>query len=115
MPSSNAAASPSLRTDSSISAFTFSTTSSMRAGWMRPSAMSRSIACLAISRRYGIEAREDDCAGRVVDDEIDAGRLFERADVAPLAADDAPLQIVARQVDDRDGGLRWCARRRCAG
>ena len=25
----------------------------MRAGWMRPSAISRSIACLAISRRYG--------------------------------------------------------------
>ncbi len=53
MPSSKAAASPSLRTDSSISAFTFSTTSSMRAGWMRPSAISRSMACLAISRRYG--------------------------------------------------------------
>ena len=32
MPSSNAAASPSLRTDSSISVLTFSTTSSMRAG-----------------------------------------------------------------------------------
>ena len=36
-----------------VSAFTFSTTSSIRAGWMRPSAMSRSMACLAISRRYG--------------------------------------------------------------
>ena len=53
MPSSKAAASPSLRTVSSSSAFTFSTTSSMRAGWMRPSAISRSIACRAISRRYG--------------------------------------------------------------
>ena len=101
MPSSKAAASPSLRTDSSISAFTFSTTSSMRAGWMRPSAISRSMACLAISRRYGIEAGQDDRAWRVVDDQIDAGGLLERADVAPFAADDAALQVVARQIDDR--------------
>jgi len=27
--------------------------SSMRAGWIRPSAMRRSMACFAISRRYG--------------------------------------------------------------
>ena len=53
-----------------------------------------------------IEAREDDRARRVVDDEIDAGRLLERADVASLAADDAPLQIVARQIHDRHRGLR---------
>ena len=51
----------------------------------------------------GIEARQDDRARRVVDDEIDAGGLLERADVAALAADDAPLQIVARQIDDRHG------------
>ena len=53
----------------------------------------------------GIEAGQDDRARRVVDDEIDAGRELERADVAPLAADDAALQVVARQVDDRDGRL----------
>ena len=52
-PSSKAAASPSLRTSSSRSALTRSTTSSIRAGWIRPSATSRSIACLAISRRNG--------------------------------------------------------------
>ena len=52
-----------------------------------------------------IEAREDDRAGRVVDDELDAGGGLERADVAALAADDAPLHVVARQIDDRDGGL----------
>ena len=52
-PSSKPAASPSLRLASSISAVTFSTTSSMRAGWMRPSATSCSIACLATVRRYG--------------------------------------------------------------
>ena len=53
----------------------------------------------------GIEAGEDDRARRVVDDQIDAGGELERADVAPLAADDAALQIVARQIDDRDGRL----------
>ena len=52
-----------------------------------------------------IEAGEDDRAGRVVDDQLDAGRGLERADVAPFAADDAALEVVARQVDDRDGGL----------
>ena len=52
-----------------------------------------------------VEAGEDDRAGRVVDDQLDAGGELERADVAPLAADDAPLQVVARQVDDRDRGF----------
>ena len=41
------------RTVSSMSTLTFSTTSSIRAGWMRPSAISRSIAWRAISRRSG--------------------------------------------------------------
>ena len=36
-----------------MSFLTFSTTSSMRAGWMRPSAISRWSASRAISRRYG--------------------------------------------------------------
>ena len=53
----------------------------------------------------GIEAREDDRAGRVVDDQVDAGRELERADVAALAADDAALHVVARQIDDGDRGL----------
>ncbi len=52
-PSSNAADSPSRRTVSSSSACTFSTTSSMRAGWMRPSAIRRSMTCRATSRRNG--------------------------------------------------------------
>ena len=30
---------------------------------------------------------------------------LERADVASFAADDAPLQVVARQIDDRDRGF----------
>ena len=52
-----------------------------------------------------IEAREDDGAGRVVDDQLDARGGLERADVAALAPDDAPLHVVARQVHDRDGRL----------
>ena len=53
----------------------------------------------------GIESREDDGAGRVVDDQIDAGGELERADVPALTADDASLEIVARQIDNRDGRL----------
>ena len=52
-----------------------------------------------------IEAGEDHRPGRVVDDEVDARRHFERADVAALAADDPALHVVARKVDDRDRGL----------
>ena len=52
-----------------------------------------------------IEARKDDGAGCVVDYELDAGGGFEGADVAALAADDASLEVVARQVDHRYGGL----------
>jgi hypothetical protein len=52
-----------------------------------------------------VEAREDDRPGRVVHDQLDAGGGLERPDVAPLAADDPPLQVVARQVHDRDGRL----------
>ena len=52
-PSSKATAAPSLRISSSVSSLTFWTTSSMRAGWMRPSAISFSMAFFAISRRYG--------------------------------------------------------------
>ena len=51
-----------------------STISSMRAGWMRPSATSFFRAIRAISRRIGIEARKDDRLGRVVDDQVDPGR-----------------------------------------
>ena len=50
-----------------------------------------------------IEARQDNRARRVVHDQVDARRQFERADVAALAPDDTALQIVAWQIDDRDG------------
>jgi hypothetical protein len=43
--------------------------------------------------------------GRVVDDHVDAGGELERADVAPLAPDDAPLHLVVRQRHARHGRL----------
>ena len=52
-----------------------------------------------------VEARQDDGARRVVDDEVDAGGDFERADVPALAADDASLEIVTGKIDHRDRGF----------
>ena len=52
-----------------------------------------------------VEGADDDDAGRVVDDHVDAGRLLEGADVAPFAADDAALHVVAGDVDRADGGV----------
>ena len=49
-----------------------------------------------------LEGGDDDGLRRVVDDQVHARRRLQCADVAPLAADDAPLQIVGRQLDDRD-------------
>ena len=52
-----------------------------------------------------VEGADDDDAGRVVDDHIDAGGLLEGADVAALAADDPALHVVAGDVDRADGGV----------
>jgi hypothetical protein len=52
-----------------------------------------------------VEAGQEDRARRVVDDEIDPRQGFEGADVAPLAPDDAALQLVRLERDDRNGGL----------
>ena len=51
----------------------------------------------------GVEAADDDYAGRVVDDHIDAGGFFEAADVAALAADHAAFHVVAGNGDRADG------------
>ena len=48
-----------------------------------------------------VEAAEDDGLRGVVDDQVDAGRLLEGADVAALAADDPALHLVVGQVDRR--------------
>ena len=67
--------------------------------------MSLVSASRATSRRTGSKPDQDDRLGGVVDDQVDAGRLLERADVAALAADDPALHLVAGQVDDGDGVL----------
>ena len=54
---------------------------------------------------HGVEAREDDGLGGVVDYERDAGDLLEGADVAPLATDDATLEVVRGDVNGGDGDL----------
>ena len=52
-----------------------------------------------------IERADDHHAGRVVDDHVDAGGFFERADVATFAADDAALHFVAGNVDRAGRGF----------
>ncbi len=42
---------------------------------------------------------------RVVDDEVDPGQVLERPDVAAFTADDPPLQVVGRELDDGDRRL----------
>ena len=55
---------------------------------------------------HGIEGGDGDRLRRVVDDQVDAGRLLQRPDVAALAADDAALHVVRGQGNDGDGRLR---------
>ena len=55
---------------------------------------------------HRVERGQDDRLRRVVDDQIDAGRRFERADVASLAADDAALHFVIGQRHDGHGRFR---------
>ena len=54
------------------------------------------------SAAYGIEARDGYALGRIVDDEVRAGQLFEGTDVASFATDDTALQIVRRNMDSRN-------------
>src|SRR5205814_112041 len=57
---------------------------------------------------HRVEAGEQHGFGGVVDDQVDAGRGLERADVAALTADDPALHVVAGQVKhghDRLGRL----------
>ena len=53
-----------------------------------------------------VEAAEDHGLGRVVDDQVDPRRRFERADVSAFPADDPTLHIVARQGEDAHRRLR---------
>src|SRR5690606_5589239 len=58
-----------------------------------------------------VKAGDDDHAGRVVDDDVDAGGLLDRADVAALAPDDAPLHVVGGDRDSPDRALGGVLRR----
>ena len=100
-PASYAACSPVSMICVSTSLRDLLTTSSMRPG------MDASVGHELLEREprdlaaHRIEARHDDRVGRVVDDDVDAGRELERANVSALAADDAPLHFVVRQRDGR--------------
>src|SRR5207244_13337115 len=54
---------------------------------------------------HWVEPGQDDRLGCVVDDQIDPGGLLERPNVAPLAADDAALHLLAGERDDGDRHL----------
>ena len=114
-PTSKQALSPSSLRCTSISCLTLLTTSSMRAGWMRPSAISRCSAQPRDLAAVGIVGGDQHGLRRVVHDEVDAGVQLERADVAALAADDAALHVVAGQVHHRHRGLDGVVRAPAAG
>src|SRR5579862_218349 len=52
-----------------------------------------------------VEGRENDRMRCVVDDEVNAGQVLERADVPALAADDPALNVVRRELDHGYGRL----------
>ena len=60
---------------------------------------------------HAVEGREHDRLRGVVDDEVDAGQVLERTDVATFPADDAALHVVGGELDHGDGGLGRVARR----
>ena len=54
---------------------------------------------------HAVETREHHRPRCVVDDEVDAGEVLQRADVAALAADDPALHVVGGQMHHRDRRL----------
>lgn len=54
-----------------------------------------------------IERGQGDGLGRIVDDEVYAGKGFQRADVAALSTDNAALHLVVRQRNNRNGRLGY--------
>lgn len=64
--------------------------------------LQRNASGLATNR---IEAGQHDRLGRIVDDEIDAGNLLERTDIAAFASDDATFEVIRGNMDRSDGDL----------
>ena len=60
---------------------------------------------------HRIERGNDYGFRRIIDDQINARRGFQRADVAALATDDASLHIIVGQGDHGNGGFRHMIRR----
>ena len=54
---------------------------------------------------HRVEAADHDRVRSVIDDEVDAGRLLEGADVAALSADDAALHLIRGDGHDRHRGF----------
>ena len=52
-----------------------------------------------------IEARKHNGLGRIIDHEVDTGNLLEGADVATLAANDATLEVIGRNMHGGNGDL----------
>ena len=49
---------------------------------------------------YGIKARKNDRLRSIVDNEVNAGSVFERANVTSLSADYTAFHIVVGKIDD---------------
>jgi hypothetical protein len=60
---------------------------------------------------HRFETRQDHRARGVVDDQVNAGSLFEGSNVPALATDDPPLHLIRRQVDYRHRALDHVLRR----
>jgi hypothetical protein len=54
---------------------------------------------------HSVEARKRHGRRGLVDDDVHAGELLQRADVASVATDDAPLHLVAGKLDEPGRGL----------
>jgi hypothetical protein len=88
----------------SISCCAFSTSFSIRAGNapIGDQLAQRHARNFAADR---VEAADDDRFRRIIHHQVDAQRLLDSADVAPLPPDDAPLHFVGGQIDAADGEL----------
>src|SRR5207247_518263 len=53
-----------------------------------------------------VETAEDHGFRRVIDDQVDPGRVFQGPDIPTFPTDDAALHLVAGNGHHRDGGLR---------
>src|SRR5918994_1932671 len=105
MPTSSTASSPARLICSSISRCERSNVSSIRAGWIRPSCTSFPGGRPPLPPPDGVERRQHDRLGRVVDDEVHTGRALERADVPSLTTDDPALHVLGREREHGDGRL----------